>query len=128
MLDHLRKLDIYNVAFELMVHVEKCVRHFERYYKYTTGSELRSMCSEILALTAKFNEKEEAERAEFLENLKDKIINVQIKLNICEELNVFRRYESWFRAAELVTNLLGQCERLHNYFVDRQNQGGVRPQ
>ena len=63
MLDHLRKLDIYNVAFELMVHVEKCVRHFERYYKYTTGSELRSMCSEILALTAKFNEKFAAKRS-----------------------------------------------------------------
>ena len=86
------------------------------------------MCSEILAKTAKLNNYEECERAEFLADLKGKITDLQIKLNVCEELNTFRNYEAWFKSAELATNLLGQCERLHNYFVNRQNQGGGIPQ
>ena len=43
----LEKLEIYQTAFDLMVHIEECVRDFSRYFKYTVGSELRQMCSGI---------------------------------------------------------------------------------
>ncbi|MBN1887428.1 MAG: hypothetical protein JW850_05540 [Thermoflexales bacterium] len=35
-------LPIFHAAYELAVHVEKIVRHFSRYHKYTLGTELRN--------------------------------------------------------------------------------------
>ena len=34
-------LPIYRAAFDLAVHMEKIVRHFSRYHKYSLGTELR---------------------------------------------------------------------------------------
>ena len=42
-------LPIYRAAFDLAVHVEKLVRGFSRYHKYSLGTELRERSREILA-------------------------------------------------------------------------------
>ena len=42
-------LPIYRAAFDLAVHIEKLVRGFTRYHKYSLGSELREQSREILA-------------------------------------------------------------------------------
>jgi hypothetical protein len=42
-------LPIYRAAFDLAVHIEKLVRGFTRYHKYSLGSELRERSREILA-------------------------------------------------------------------------------
>ena len=41
-------LPIYSAAFDLAVHMEKLVRHFSRYHKYTLGTELRDGSRHIL--------------------------------------------------------------------------------
>ena len=56
----LEKLEIYQTAFDLMVHIEECVRDFSRYFKYTVGSELRG---EKVVLRTEFIEAEK--RAKF---------------------------------------------------------------
>ena len=35
-------LPIYRAAFDLAVHLEQIVRHFDRYHKYTLGTDLRT--------------------------------------------------------------------------------------
>ncbi len=126
----LEKLEIYQTAFDLMVHIEECVRDFSRYFKYTVGSELRQMCSGILSKTAAFNDRKTTEKAAFCRELRGDIRQLQIKLDVCENLNCFKRYKAWYRAADYADNLLKQCERLHEYFAknERQNQGGRSPQ
>lgn len=127
----LEKLEIYQTAFDLMVHVEECVRDFSRYFKYTVGSELRQMCSGILSKTAAFNDRKLTEKAAFCRELRGDIRQLQIKLDVCEKLNCFKRYKAWYKAASYAADLLKQCERLHEYFAkndERQNQGGGRPQ
>ena len=42
-------LPIYRAAFDLAVHVEKLVRGFNRYHKYSLGTELRERSRELLA-------------------------------------------------------------------------------
>jgi len=42
-------LPIYRAAFDLAVHVEKLVRGFSRYHKYSLGSEMRERSRAILA-------------------------------------------------------------------------------
>ena len=42
-------LPIYKKAMDLTVYLEKIVRNFSRYHKYTLGSELRAKSREIWA-------------------------------------------------------------------------------
>jgi hypothetical protein len=41
-------LPIYRAVFDLAVHIEKIVRNFSRYHKYTLGTELRDGSRRIL--------------------------------------------------------------------------------
>ncbi len=41
-------LPIYRAAFDLSVHMEKIVRNFSRYHKYTLGTQLRECSMGIL--------------------------------------------------------------------------------
>ena len=42
-------LPIYRAAFDLAVHLERTVRHFDRYHKYTLGTDLRTGSRRIRA-------------------------------------------------------------------------------
>jgi hypothetical protein len=43
-------LPIYKKAMDLTVYLEKIVRNFSRYHKYTLGSELRAKSREIVGV------------------------------------------------------------------------------
>ncbi len=49
---HYEHLPIFKAMLSLAVEVEKAVRYFPRYHKYTLGSELRGFCHEALGLIA----------------------------------------------------------------------------
>ena len=48
-------LPIYKQAMNLSIYFENIVRNFSRYNKYTIGSELRTMSSDIVRLIIKAN-------------------------------------------------------------------------
>jgi hypothetical protein len=48
-------LPVYKKALDLVVYFENLIRHFEKYHKYTIGSELRNLSRRILVLIAKAN-------------------------------------------------------------------------
>ena len=48
-------LPIYKKAMDLSIYLEKIVRNFSRYNKYTIGSELRTMSRDIVKLIIKAN-------------------------------------------------------------------------
>ena len=52
-------LPVYKRALELAIHFEAVVRGFDKYHKYTIGSELRNISAKILVLVAKANIKED---------------------------------------------------------------------
>ena len=60
--------------------------------------------------------------------LKD-IGKLQIKMNLCQELSVFKSYKSWYHAAEMLFDINAQCEKLKKHFEGSgQNHGGSAPQ
>ena len=121
-----QNMNIYRTAFQLTVHVEQCVRKFHKCDKYTFGSELRMMVTELLYKIATLNDREKSEKAKFCEDLRQDLNRFQIKMALCEELNCFDSYKSWFRASELLKDIVDQNEKLLRCF--RQNQGGTAPQ
>ena len=48
-------LPIFKQMLDLTVHIEKAVRQFPRYHKYTLGSELRGFCHHGLGVIAEAN-------------------------------------------------------------------------
>ena len=48
-------LPIFRDAYDLAVHMEKIVRNFSRYHKYTLGTELRNKSRAILESIVKAN-------------------------------------------------------------------------
>jgi len=52
-------LPIHRAAFDLAVHLEQIVRHFDRYHKYTLGTDLRTYSRRILERIIEANESRE---------------------------------------------------------------------
>jgi len=73
-------LPIYRSAFDLAVHLEKIVRHFSRYHKYTVGTDLRECSRNALRLIITANTKrrlvERPKRREiFAADFRDRVVH-----------------------------------------------------
>ena len=56
------------------------------------------------------------------------IDKLQIKMNICQELSVFKSYKSWYHAAEMLFDINAQCEFLAEKLgVSFKNEVKVAP-
>ena len=60
-------LPIFRDAYDLTVHIEKIVRNFSRYHKYTLGSDLRKRSRIILDKIVQANSDRENRQARLLE-------------------------------------------------------------
>ena len=70
--------------FDLTVYLEKAVRHFPRYHKYTLGSELRSMCHDGLGLIAEANSLAPMERRAVLLRLRLVLEHIHDTSHACQ--------------------------------------------
>ena len=102
------KLPIYKKSLDLTVWVEKTVRNFPLYHKYTIGSELREKSREITILIARANVKRE--RKETLLKIRDKLEELKIVIRICKELKVFKSFNSYEFAVRQVVEIARQNE------------------
>ena len=105
-------LPIYRAAFDLAVHVEKLVRGFTRYHKYSLGSELRERSREILARIIDANHSRD--RAARLEHLRGDLENFKVLVRLCHESGGFASTRAYLYVAEQVVE------------ISRQNEGWLR--
>ena len=105
-------LPIYRAAFDLAVHVEKLVRGFSRYHKYSLGTELRERSREILARIIDANHSRD--RAARLEQLRGDLENFKVMVRLCHESGGFASTRSYLYVAEQVVE------------ISRQNEGWLR--
>jgi hypothetical protein len=130
-------LPIFKRLMDLTVFVEQVVSRFSRYYKYTLGSELHSMCHEGLALVVDANSAPsggrgasaptpssqgppggvpsgESTRLAILLRLRILLERLKVHLVIAREVQAFHNKNSFVQATEIVVEL---C---------RQNEGWIR--
>jgi len=72
---HYDHLPIYKLALDLCVYVETIVKNFDKYFKYSTGSDLREYSKRILFGIHKANRS--YEKSEWLEEIKQ-FLSVQV--------------------------------------------------
>ena len=101
-------LPVYKKALDLAIHFEAVVRGFDKYHKYTVGSELRDLARGILVLIAKANAREDRKAclAEALEKLEE----LKILVRLCKEIKAFRSFKSFEFASKSVIEVAKQCE------------------
>jgi len=104
------QLPIYRSAVELIVFMEKAVRNFSRYHKYSIGERLRLASWDIVTLVVKANNTPVNQRQELLVALRDKVEEVGIALTVAKELEAFANHNSWQQAARMALDLGRQSE------------------
>ncbi len=107
-------LPIYKKAMDLAVYLEKIVRSFSRYHKYTLGSELRAKSRGIVGVIIAANSR--VEKLAPLLELREKLEGLQVLLRICKEVRAFNAFGSYAYAANLTVEL------------GRQNEGWIKSQ
>jgi hypothetical protein len=129
-------LPIFKKLMDLTVFVEQTVSRFSRYYKYTLGHELRTMCHEALGLVMEANNAprgntrsaaadkpmEDARpgpansfegmpgRREVLLKLRNILERMKIHLMLAREVQAFNSKNAFSQATELVIDLSRQNE------------------
>ena len=101
-------LPVYKQALDLTVYFETIVRHFERYHKYTIGTDLRNKSRSILMLITKAIKK--ADRKLYLEMAVRRIEELKILIRITKEIKAFRSLYSFEYATKKTIEVAKQCE------------------
>ena len=108
-------LPIYRAAFDLAVHLEKIVKNFSRYHKYTLGTELRDGSRRVLQRIIEANDAREAsDRGPALETLRREIEHLKVTARLAQESEAFASTRAYLHVAEQVVG------------IARQNEGWLR--
>jgi hypothetical protein len=102
-------LPIFRAAFDLAVHVEKIVRHFDRYHKYGIGTELRERTRAVVERIIRANNAE-AERAALLLELRMELEQLQVLIRLCHESGGFASTRAYLYLSEQAVGIAKQNE------------------
>ncbi len=105
-------LPIFRAAFDLALHLEKLVRGFSRYHKYTLGTELRNISRGILDQIVRANSCRD--RVRILEDLRLDLERFKVLVRLCHEAGGFASTRSYLHVSERVVE------------IARQNEGWLR--
>jgi len=101
-------LPIFKSALELVVYIEEMVKGFDRYHKYTMGSELRTQSKAILFGIAKANMTKE--RRGELEKLRDRCEEMKMMLLVAKEIKCFKSFKSFEQSSRLTIVVCKQVQ------------------
>ena len=102
-------LPIFRDAYDLTVHIEKIVRNFSRYHKYTLGSDLRERSRNVLDKIVQANSDRENRAARLLE-LRQELESFKVITRLCHDSLAFPNTRSYLHVAKRITNLAKQNE------------------
>jgi len=115
-------LPIFRDAYDLALHLEKIVRNFSRYHKYSLGSELRQGSHKVLQLITGANNSV-SERAFFLEELRLELAGLKLTARLCHDSGGFASTRAYLYVAERLTVLARQNEGWLRQTIKSQKAG-----
>jgi hypothetical protein len=118
-------LPIYKAAFDLNVYVEKIVRGFSRYHKYTLGTELRERAREIVKLIVRANNSQD--KLPTLSVLREELEQLKLTTRLCKEVKAFHNFNSFQVAINQVITISKQNEGWITYLSEQEGGQGQNP-
>ncbi len=113
-------LPIYRAALELAVYMEQTVRHFDRYHKYTVGTDLRQKSKGVLFGISRAHLAEEKLPA--LVELRDSCEEMKMLIQITKELKAFKNFKQFEHSSLLVVTVCKQAQAWLN--AAKKSRGG----
>lgn len=104
MVHSLRNLPIWRDANRFLVAIEKVVKHFPKYHKYTLGSELRSNALKICNLIHQAWQ-EKQQQCALLYKLKYCIDEIKIQLHLAKKLEALPSFRTFEFLSKQAVNL-----------------------
>ena len=101
-------LPIFRDAYDLAVHMEKIVRNFSRYHKYTLGTDLRDKSRSVLEKIVKANNARD--RTPRLLELREELESFKVMARLCQDAGGFAGTRSYLHVAERITTIARQNE------------------
>ncbi len=101
-------LPIFKAAYDLTLHIEKIVRNFSRYHKYTLGTDLRNKSRRILEKIVEANS--DSDRTARLLELRQELEGFKLLARVCHDSGGFANTRSYLHLAGRVTNIARQNE------------------
>lgn len=87
------------------MHLEKAVRRFPHYHKYSLGQDLRQCARRLCRLVTRANEAHTAARGKVLEELVLTVEDMKTLLTLVQETQAFGSFNKFAVATELVVSL-----------------------
>ncbi len=119
-------LPIYREAYDLALHIEKIVRNFSRYHKYTLGTELRNKSRNIVEKIMQANNAKE--RMPHLLELRQELETFKIFTRLCHDSGGFAGTKSYLHLAERVTSIAKQNEGWIRSTANKNKTRQTRPE
>ncbi|WP_006786420.1 four helix bundle protein [Thiorhodospira sibirica] len=101
---HLNYLPLWRDATRLVTEMEKIVREFPRYHKYTLGNELRKTTYRICQTIHRAHSRQHS-RARLVQELSELIDDLKLQIQLAKEVQAFRNFSQFQRVAEQAVNL-----------------------
>ncbi len=100
----IKNLPIWRDANRFLLSIEKVVKHFPRYHKYTLGSELRKNALEVCNLV-QMAWQQKKQQCEILLKLKYLIDEIKIQLHLAKKLNAIPSFSTFEYLAKQAVQL-----------------------
>ncbi len=101
-------LPIYRASFDFAVWIEKTVRGFPRYHKYTIGTDLRNLSRRVLTLISRANSTQD--RLPLLLDIREALEEMKVVIRLGKEVETFSSFKSFQYACEQVVAIARQNE------------------
>jgi len=109
-------LKIFKLSLEFATYNEESVKHFDRYYKYTLGVDLRKLSKEILFSIHRINgAKESIDRKAQLEILLDICNQYSTLLLLSKETKALSSFKQFKELSHFIYNINNQALGWYNY-------------
>ena len=115
-------LQVYKSAKDIVVYFETIIRGFQRYHKYTIGSEMRTISYAVLVGIIQANTR--VDRVVRLKAVLEHIIELKVRIEICAECKIFHNQNSYPTAIKKIEEISRQCE---GWLRSCENPGGLKP-
>ena len=105
-------LPLYKSAFDLAVYFEKIVKNFDRYNKYTLGSDLRNQSRLVAKQVMRIQRtKLQSDKEELLAQLEE----LKLIIRLTKEVNAFHNPNSYSYSAKLLSQISRQAQTWHSH-------------
>lgn len=103
-------LPIYKDSLDFCVYAETIVKNFDKYHKYSIGSDLREFLKDLLFLIHRANIAQDKKSK--IEKLRDRCEDTKMLIHLAKELKAFKSFKQFEHSVKLIVPICKQSQEI----------------